>query len=105
MLEHQLPRRRRDVDCDTPLAEAVMPEVEAPFRVLHVVDEWADSACWAALGWLDLDDVGAGAGEHLAAELASLIGEFEHVDAGEERRHAQRVTPAQTAAGSSQSRS
>ena len=79
-----LPFRRGDVENDAPLAEVVVPEVEASLRVFHVLVEGADPARRAPLGRLDLDDVRAGAGQELAAELGLLVRQLQHPYVSEE---------------------
>jgi hypothetical protein len=44
----------------------------------YVVEEWSDATGGLAAGGLNLDHIGPEIAQKLAAELALLIGEFQH---------------------------
>ena len=74
-----VPSRRLEFQRDAALAEIVMPEIKAAIGMRLVVVKGSDFARRAAAGRLDLDYVGAGAGEQLAAKLALLIAQFKNL--------------------------
>ena len=74
---------RAEIDADRPLAGVLLREVAR-----QVVDLAADVPGHVALGWLDLDHVGAEVGQHPADERPGEdAGEVEHLDAGQRIRH------------------
>ena len=72
-----------EVEHDAAFAEIIMPEMQAAIGVRIVVVERAVSAGLLATGRLDLDDVGAKAGEDLAAILAEFVRDLDHAQAVE----------------------
>ncbi len=69
-----------EVERDAALGEIVMPEIKTAIGMRLVVVKGSDFARRTAAGRLDLDNVGSGAGEELAAELAFLIAQFKHAN-------------------------
>jgi hypothetical protein len=61
-----------------------MPEIEAAVRVRLVVVERAVGAGLVAARLLDPDDIGAEAGQHLAAIFAKLASDFDDPEAAQE---------------------
>ena len=86
------------IEGDRPLAEVVVPEVEALLGVAAVFVEGSDAAGRSALRRLDLDHVGAGAGKQLPQELAPVIGNLEDTNVEQETLGLARLGQGRTSA-------
>ena len=72
-----------EIEHERLLAAVVVPEEERALGVFLVLVERPDAARRVAAGRLDLDDLGAEAGQRQPAVLGLLVGELDDADAGE----------------------
>ena len=71
---------------DAALRGVVVPERQAALGMRHVVDKRPDMAARLAARRLDLDHVGPEIAEQFAAELARLVRQLQHPQAGQRAR-------------------
>src|SRR5262249_54017921 len=104
--QHVPARGGVEVDRRCPLADVVVPEVEAAVGGRLVAEERADPARRRADGRLELDDVRAEARQQPPRVLPALVHDLEHAEVGEAARqnrasHTWRLTHVSTPASMS----